>query len=409
MRNPSVWTDVQVGMRPRVVGVITATIFVLAGCGSEIVGGAGGESAGSWERLPDPPVSPRQNAVTVGLGERVLVVGGSDAQPCASGAECVVPDVPSLADGAIYDGRSDQWQRIADAPLPIEWAHTAVIGSTVYMWVPDTGRPDSHLAFLEYDTGEDEWAKLPLPPHAENGYCCLIAAAGDVIVAYPSSDEQGEIPDHLFEPETGEWTEVPADPLSPAFDREMVWSGAELILFAKELVPQPGSERPSLSQVAALDLGAREWRALPETGSLGGGGALVDGRIVNPRLGWADGGEVNNWGREYPYGGVLDPNSGEWTELPEAPDGQDEVGAGLYAGGEAHYVNDSGWVLDLQAGEWGRIEPRPGSSDEPGGPVTQGDGVSALGESLFVFGGVRWDDWEDSDPEWLDEAWLWSP
>lgn len=385
-----------------------AVAMMLTGCGDEVVGGSDAESAGSWEQLPDAPLSSRENAVAVAIGDRALVVGGSDASPCPPGADCVIPEEPSLTDGAVYDSGTGQWQGIADAPVPIEWAQTAVIGSSAYLWVPDTGRPVSSQAFLRYDMDADEWTELPLPPNGEDDYCCTIAAAGDRIVAYPGSDELGETADHLFDPATGEWSELPADPLSQTFDRVMVWSGTELILFAHELVPQPGSDGPSLSLVAALDLGTGDWRELPDTGSLGGGGVLVEGRIVDPRLGWADGGDVNNWGREYPYGGILDPDSGEWSELPNAPDGQDEFSAGLYTDDQAYYLADRGWVLDLEAGEWDRIGVRPGSSDDPDGPVTQGVSIAAVGASLFVYGGVRWDDWEDSDSEWLDEAWLWS-
>jgi hypothetical protein len=52
------------------------------------------------------------------------------------------------------------------------------------------------------------------------------------------------------------WSELPADPLSPSFDRSMAWSGRQLILFDHELVPNPGAEKPALTRVAALDLEA---------------------------------------------------------------------------------------------------------------------------------------------------------
>jgi hypothetical protein len=30
----------------------------------------------------------------------------------------------------------------------------------------------------------------------------------------------------------------------------------------------------------------------------------------------------------YPYGGILDPASGEWSPLPDPPDGEEDWGAG---------------------------------------------------------------------------------
>jgi len=43
------------------------------------------------------------------------------------------------------------------------------------------------------------------------------------------------------------------------------------------------------------------------------------------------------------------------------------------------------------------------------GPFVAGVSTAAVGESMFVYGGVRWAGFDDSDHEWLDEAWLWSP
>ena len=166
--------------------------------------------------------------------------------------------------------------------------------------MPATARPESQQAFVTYDIDADEWTELPMPPNEGDDYCCAIAAAGNQIVAYPGSDELGETADHIFDPASQEWTELPADPLSPTFDRVMVWSGTELIHFALGLLDLRESAEPGLSMVAALNVETGDWRRLPDTGSLGVGGTLVDGRIVNPTLGGADGGETNNWGREYP-------------------------------------------------------------------------------------------------------------
>ncbi len=377
--------------------------LLAAGCGSDVSGARSRASSGSWVRVSDGPLSPRENAFAVGIDDRVLIVGGSDAPPCPPNADCVVASEPVLSDGAVFEPRTNQWQPIAPSPVPIEWAQGVVVGSTVYVWVAGGPRPGSREALLSYDVGGERWAELPLPPGAEIDACCAIAAAGDRIVAYAGTDELGEQPDHIFEPASGRWTELPDDPLSPSFDRAIVWSGAELVHFAKELVPQPGAEEPSVARAAALDLESGVWRRLPDSESLGVGGVAVDGRIVNPRLGWADGGEVNNWGRAYPYGGILDPATGEWSALPNAPSGQDEVSAGLLAGGRAHYTGDHGWVRDLDAGEWRWIPPRPGTGDQDAS-ITSGDSIASVGEALFVFGGVRWD---DLDPEWVDEAWLW--
>lgn len=88
--------------------------------------------------------------------------------------------------------------------------------------------------------------------------------------------------DFVFDPATASWGELPPDPLSPSFDRSMAWSGRELLLFDHELVPNPGSEEPSLTRAAALDIES-SWRRLPDSEILATEPwAVVNGRLVNP-------------------------------------------------------------------------------------------------------------------------------
>ena len=89
----------------------------------------------------------------------------------------------------------------------------------------------------------------------------VVTGAGDRLVGYSTSDEQGERPDWLYDPAAG-WTQLPDDPHTSAFDRSMTWAGDRLVLFDKELVANPGSERPSLARAAALDLDTGVWETL---------------------------------------------------------------------------------------------------------------------------------------------------
>ena len=112
------------------------------------------------------------------------------------------------------------------------------------------------------------------------------------MVAFADSDERGEVPDLVFDPATADWSELPDDPLPRSFGRTMAWSGRELVLFAHELVPQPGSGEPPLVIAAALDVESGTWRRLPDSEILGGGARWfeLDGGDP-PALGSADGGE----------------------------------------------------------------------------------------------------------------------
>ena len=166
----------------------------LGACGSaEREARTADRAGGAWERLPDPPLSPRENAVAVSAGGSALIVGGSDAEPCPPNASCVPTRQPPLRDGAVFDPHAGTWARIADAPVGMSFASAAVVGGDVYLLTPgEPGRPGAPAAFLRYRPGDDRWTRLPLPDGAARR---SIVAAGDRVVAFADSDEQGTVPD----------------------------------------------------------------------------------------------------------------------------------------------------------------------------------------------------------------------
>jgi hypothetical protein len=332
----------------------------------------------------------------------VLLIGGSTAPPCPPNASCVPPVMPSLADGAAFDPQTRTWRRIADSPVSFEWAQAVVIRATAYLWIPGSpGRANAESAFLSYRPREDRWQKLALPAGNADRFHGIVQA-GDKVVAYAGTDERGEQPDLAFDPATGSWSELPPDPLSPSFDRSMAWSGQELLLFDHELVPSPGAEKPSITRAAALDLESGSWRRLPDSEILASGPWVIDhGRLINPTLGGADGGD-NNWGRTYPYGGILDPASGRWSALPNPPDGEEVFGSGVLTDSAGHYFGYRGWILDTATDSW--IQVPPLDTDEL---VTERT-VASAGADLLVFGGARWKA-QSFDATLLDDAWIWSP
>lgn len=384
-----------------------SAVLFLAACGADESSLPDrGRGSAAWREVPAGPLGPREGALGLWTGREVLLIGGSDAPPCPPNARCVVPDVPPLADGAAFDPRTREWRRIAEAPLPFEWAQGLVVGTTAYLWVPGSPeRPDADAGFLAYHIEEDRWEELPLPP-GDLGWLRGIVQAGERIVAYRGSDEEGEQPDLVFDPATSSWSELPPDPLSPSFDRSMAWSGRELLLFEHELVPNPGSEEPALTRAAALHLESGSWRRLPDSEILATEPwVVVNGRLVNPTLGGADGG----WGRTYPYGGILDPGSGEWSALPHPPGGEEDWGSGVLdmpggvlteSGG--HYFANRGWVLDTSDNAWIEIPPLDT------GEFVTGRTVVAAGTDLLVFGGARWKA-NSVDATLLADAWVWSP
>jgi hypothetical protein len=234
--------------------------LVAAGLAAAVVGLARSD-ASSWKELPDPPLSPRESPVGFWTGEEVVLVGGSDTDPCPPNADCGAPDVPPLADGAAYKPRTNNWRTIAEPPFGFSWAVPFVFESTAYLWVPSgEGRPDAPSGFLAYRIDDDSWDELSLPTDEDpNAYMFLTLE--DKIVAWSWGDEPREIPDFVFDVGSETWAQLPDDPLSPGFDRAMVWTGEELQVFDH---PMSDTSEDTPLRGAALDLETGQWRLIDD-------------------------------------------------------------------------------------------------------------------------------------------------
>jgi hypothetical protein len=406
-------------------------VLVLSGCGDDTADQA--DPSEVWQATDQSPLSPRERAVAVTIGDRVLVVGGSDAPPCPPGGDCSLPEKQPLFDAALFDPLTGEWARTAAAPLRLGGhidARTAVIGDTAYFlaewYVAETERVQ--IAFLSYDAVADAWTELPNPP-AEAASRLQLTAAGDNLVAYPGSHETMDMdrtltpdqipPDLLFRPADQSWHELPADPHGPSFDRNLLAVGNRLILLAKDLVADPGVD-PPLVRMATLDVAgdpnSAQWTALPDGEFLWPDGYVsVGGLLLSPYLGSADGGEVNNWGRAYPYGGVIDPATGEWTAFPSVPE-QDPRAWGVgpaSISGNRTLINGP-WVVDSQTLEWTQVPQRALDAEGNEAPFPTTNHAAALidtpdGPVAFVWGGTLWSDPDSptSEYELLDDGWLW--
>jgi hypothetical protein len=124
---------------------------------------------------------------------------------------------------------------------------------------------------------------------------------------------------------------------------------------------------------------------------------------VSPELG--TGGVDYNFGR--PYGGILDPERGVWSELPNVPApreaGGTEFGTGVLTGTRLVGGLPSMLVLDLTRNEWIRVPRLWRDRLAP-----QGWTRVNTGRKLLVFGGARWSR-AHPDGELLNDAWLWTP
>ena len=378
-------------MRLRLVLVSGFVLATLAGCGD-----AGGSRRNpdpesvpaAWERLPDPPLSRRSSPVVAWTGTELLVIGGDTSAPCPPGADCVGPD-HHARDGAAYRPDEKTWRAITPAPADIPpGTQSAQVGGRLYLLAGQT--------LLEYDVAGDTWSRPTTPQLAWS----WLVADGSRLLFVSGSDEQGVRPDRVYDPAADRWSVLPDDPIGPAYDRNITATSHGLVLTAKELVDNPGGgDRPSLVLAAVLEDGT--WRRLPDSDQLGGWRwAWTGARLVDPTLGGSDGGGdgAGDYGRWFPNGGILDPATGTWSRLPNAPKERTGGWPVETLGGPA--IAAEGWLFDERDESWTRV-PSPSDAPEQPGPAVW------VGDRLVVVGGVH-EDRGDTVDALSPRVWIWS-
>lgn len=358
------------GMRFR-LAVVACLAATLTGCGD----GAPGEASPSipaqtgWERLDDLPLSKRTGPVTVWTGREVIAFGGDPGTPCPPNADCVQTN-PMARDGAALDPDTGHWRSLSSAPIGIEpYAPSALVGDHLFVKVREK--------VLDYDVRRDAWSTLP---RTVSDWYDLVAD-GDRLVLVSGSDEQEVRADLTYDVAKKRWSELPEDPIGPAFDRGMVASPSGLVLTAKKLVPNPGAgDQPSFVLAAMLDPKSGQWRRLPDGDLLGGGRtAVVGDRLIMPSPDASNGGGdgAGDYGRLIPFGGVLDLEDDTWHRLPNAPR---YLGGGwpVDASG-SRLIAAEGYVYDDASGSWLEVPRPPGAAERPGPAVWVGDRLVVVG------------------------------
>lgn len=163
----------------------------------------------------------------------------------------------------------------------------------------DDGTTTARGARLDPISGA--WTDLPAAPLEPNGTPTAVWSGSEVIVCCDHLSDVGG--GAAYNPVTNAWREISAAPLAGADYPSSVWTGTEMVVVdgAREDAPE--------SSVVAYDPSDDTWRELP---------ALPFAADPNPDLAW-DGQRVLLWAG----GGftarplmVLDPDGGEWEEIP---------------------------------------------------------------------------------------------
>ncbi len=308
-----------------------------------------------------PPVPPRASAVTAWTGREALFLGGDPNPPCPPGASCSAGD-PWLRDGVVFDPATGTWRRTAQAPASIvAYSPNAVLGDRVYLYAGGE--------FVVYDASDDAWSPLPAPPGPADGRYPRLVAYGDRVAFVDASHEHASPqPDRVYDPAGRTWSLLPKDPLVPAFDRRAVATPAGLVLLGRALDTATGAH-----PVRAALLGPDGvWKLLQDSDIIGGPEFVWTGaHVLQPSLE-----RVPRTDPPKTVGGRLDPATGAWSPLPDAP--PDRAGGWAVTALAGPLVASEGWLYDDRAETW-RLLPRPdGAPDVPGPAVWAGTRLVVL-------------------------------
>lgn len=323
------------------------------------------------------PLSARENAFVAWTGAEMLIVGG-DADPCPPYADCFSA-VDPLTEAAAYDPAADRWRTIAQPGEPVGPGVT--VDGRVYVRTRSNG-------LLSYDAEADVW-KAESPGFALPGQWAHMVAVGDAIVFLASGNDDHKLATLVtWTPSTGAVRTLPPPPLPAMFNVKLASSNGTIVLLGAELVPNPGADGPSLLIGATYDSGAG-WQRLPPAEILGSGGpwVAVGDLLICIDGGQADGGQIGNYGRFFPFGGVLDVAKRKWRPLPTQPTATSGSSGEFYMVLGAEVLSSDGLLLDPRADAWRTWAVPHDASDALG---REGAAGVWTGSEMLIWGGVTW-------------------
>ncbi|SDF46989.1 hypothetical protein SAMN05660662_2230 [Blastococcus aurantiacus] len=382
------------------VVVLVGVLLAVTGTGCSTPADAEQASASGWRQLPDAPVGPRDDAVLVGLGDRVLVVGGWRFS-CPPNADCSAPQDPLFRDGAVYDATTDAWSSIAPPPFGLRRGEgdTAALDGTAYLVTGCADGPacEAPPRLLSYRPDDDRWSDHGVIPGVQPVPRRVTTLDGSLLV-YSTGDTLVPAADLLFDPGTAAWTELPDDPLPWSYDRYIVPVGRQLVLAGSPSPVLPPSAEPAdmadrfdRKLAARFDLDRAEWVVLPD--------APGQGRQMWP----TDRGPLLHGYESGSPAWILDPGTWSWTALPAHTGGSANI-HGVLDAGRAVYAGAPLRVYDSRTNAYVSVP------DPPGGADVYGSSSAALGRRLVIFGGHRTPTSSSGGASGaVDDVWSWTP
>jgi hypothetical protein len=195
----------------------------------------------AWTSIALPLPLPFADPLVVGTDGELVVIGGNTAAACRG-------DCPGAIGAAVYSPGQDRWRRIAEPPVALSSAASAIWdGKEVLLVDPLNGLPPQNFVAV-YDPLRDVWESLlPPGPQALGG---SPVAAQRRIATFALEGTDTRLVAHIFDPRRREWSSTAS---------HMAGSTCE-----PEAVAVDGGSVVECRKLGLLDLASLRWRAVPE-------------------------------------------------------------------------------------------------------------------------------------------------
>ncbi len=341
---------------------------------------------GRWSSFPGGPLSARSGETYAWTGKDLVVWGGITDQPAPVGT---LPK--ALSDGAAYDPVTRTWRRLPESPLTGRENASAVwTGSELIIWGGDdlndwgTGGPVFGNG-AGYRPTTNTWETLPPAPIEPRTGAAIIWTGHQVIVFGGRDSDGNYLADGaLFDPASQTWSALPALPSKSGtpISANAVWTGTELITWITYEVRTNGLY--SSTDVEELAVRSSEWRRLPISNntpsSYGATTVWTGSRALVFGGGYCLPGESCPEFTPSEHGSVylIDPENDHWLTMavPTNPTGL-AISTGkaliilqsrqlLVPAEHQAVVPDFGVVFEIATATWSRLpqSPQAGAGDE---------------------------------------------
>jgi N-acetylneuraminic acid mutarotase len=356
------------------------------------VGGAAATAAlaGTWQRLPAPPIAPEESLVSVWTGKEMLVFGRITKQ--------LTPDVVRLNVAAAFNPTTRTWRRLPPAGQTGAFlAYSAAwTGRDMVVW--------GQGLRMAFNPTTNRWRHLPGSPllSVHDGFG-VVVWTGRELIGWGGGCCGDAFDDGVaFNPKTNRWRRLSRSPLAGSQHPLGAWTGHEVIVLVGNTDPNGKAWPSRLARAAAYNPSTDRWRRLPPIPrQRGGANAVWDGHelLVVDGISLAENGSPGVPAR---VGYAFSPTTGRWRALPPMESGRFGAAAAwtgkelLVWGGQSSgpgstrvTVPAHGLAYDPTANRWSSLPPAPLPGRLDPAAVWTGRSLLLWGGQIPKPGGLR--------------------